>query len=85
MPLRPGAVRLSSGANWHTPTVLTGDIHNGKWRHCESAPAATAAAGLEVKVSPDQALSLLLVTESGRASKWCQAVERAMNAPAALQ
>lgn len=84
MPLRPGTVRLSSGAKWHTPAVLTGDIHNGKWRHCESTPATTSAAGLEVKVSPDQALSLLLVTESRSASKWCQAVERAMNAPASL-
>lgn len=84
MPLRPGTVHLSTGTKWHTPIVLTGDIHNGKWRHCESTPATTSTAGLEVKVSPDQALSLLLVTESGSASKWCQAVERAMNAPASL-
>jgi len=84
MPLRPGTVRLSTGTKWRNATVVTGDIHNGKWRHCESTPATSSTAGLEVKVSPDQALNLLLVTESGSASKWCQAIERAMNAPASL-
>ena len=60
------------------------DIHEGKWRSCESAPAVKTEAGLVVNVSPDQALSLLLVTESGGATKWCKAIERAMNDPASL-
>jgi hypothetical protein len=38
-----------------------------------------------VRVSPDQVFSLLLVTESGSASRWCQAIERAMSDPARLR
>ena len=84
MPLRPGSIRLSTDREWHKATVLTGDIHDGKWRNCETAPAEKTEAGLVVNVSPDQAFSLLLVTESGSASKWCKAIERAMNDPASL-
>jgi len=84
MPLRPGSIRLSTDREWHKATVVTGDIHEGKWRSCETAPAVKTEAGLVVNVSPDQALSLLLVTESGGARKWCKAIERAMNDPASL-
>ena len=84
MPLRPGSIRLSTDREWHRATVVTGDIHEGKWRNCETGPAVKTEAGLVVNVSPDQALSLLLVTESGGARKWCKAIERAMNDPASL-
>ena len=84
MPLRPGSIRISTDSEWHKATVLTGDIHNGKWRNCETAPAEKSTTGLVANVSLDQAFSLLLVTESGNAPKWCKAIERAMNDPASL-
>jgi hypothetical protein len=84
MPLRPGSIRISTDREWHKATVLTGDIHEGKWRSCETTPAVKTEAGLVVNVSPDQAFGLLLVAESGGASKWCMAIERAMNDPASL-
>ena len=84
MPLRAGSIRILTDREWHKATVLTGDIHDGKWRSCETAPAGKTETGLGVNVSPDQAFSLLLVTESGSAAKWCKAIERAMNDPASL-
>ena len=39
---------------------------------------------LRINVSQDQVFSLLLVTESPSAPKWCKAVERALNDPASL-
>jgi hypothetical protein len=84
MPLRPGSVRLSTNRKWQKATVLTGDIRDGKWRNYETVPAESSAAGLLVKVSPDQAFSLLLVAEPRSASKWCKAIERAMNDPGSL-
>jgi hypothetical protein len=85
MPLRPGSVRLSIGRKWQKAIVRTGDIHNGKWATYETAPAEQSEAGLVVRVSPDQVFSLLLVTEPGSASRWCQAIERAMSDPARLR
>jgi hypothetical protein len=85
MPLRPGSVRLSIGRKWQKAIVLTGDIHDGKWANYETAPAEQSEAGLVVRVSPDQVVSLLLVTEPGSASRWCQAIERAMSDPARLR
>ena len=84
MPLRPGSIRISADSEWHKATVLTGDIHNGKWRTCETAPAEKSTTGLVVNVSLDQAFGLLLVTDSGNAPKWCKAIERAINDPASL-
>jgi hypothetical protein len=84
MPLRPGSIRLSTVREWHKATVVTGDIHEGEWRSCETAPAGKTEAGLVVNVSPDQAFSLLLITESGGASKWCKAIERAMKSVGSL-
>jgi hypothetical protein len=37
-----------------------------------------------INVTPDQALSLLLVTEPRTAANWCRAIERAMTDPASL-
>jgi len=65
--------------------VLTGDLHDSKWRTCETAPAGKSEAGLVVNVSLDQVFSLLLVTEPGSAPKWCKAIEGAMNDPASLR
>jgi hypothetical protein len=84
MPLHPGSIRVSTDRQWHKATVLTGDIHDGNWRSCETAPAGKTEASLVINVSPDQAFGLLLVTESASASKWCKAIERAMNTPASL-
>jgi hypothetical protein len=84
MPVRPGVVCLSTERKWHVATVLTGDIQDGRWRTCEAAPAAKSDAELVVKATPDQVFSLLLVTESNGASKWCQAIERVINEPASL-
>ena len=84
MPLRPGSIRLSTDREWRKATVLTGDIHDGKWCTCETTPAGKTEAGLAVNVSPDQAFSLLLVTESASSSKWYRAIERAMSDPASL-
>jgi hypothetical protein len=85
MPLRPGSIRISTDRQWHKATVLTGDLHDGKWRTCETAPAGKSEAGLVVHVSLDQVFSLLLVTEPGSAPKWCKAIEGAMNDPASLR
>ena len=84
MPLRPGPVRLSSGRKWQKATVVTGEIREGKWRNYESAPAETTSGGLLINVAPDQAYSLLLVTEASSAAKWCKALESAMTTPASL-
>jgi hypothetical protein len=84
MPLRPSLVQVSTDRKWRKATLLTGDILDGRWHTYETTPAATSDSGLAIQVSPDQALSLLLVTESGGASKWCRAVERAVNDPASL-
>jgi hypothetical protein len=84
MPLRPGSICISTARQWHRATVLTGDIHDGTWRTYETAPAGKSEAGLVINVSLDQALSLLLVTESASASKWCGVIERAIKAPASL-
>ncbi len=84
MPLRPGTVRLSTERKWQNANVLTGDVHNGKWRNCETTPAENSEAGLVVNVSSDQVFGLLLLTESRNASKWCRAIERAMTDPASL-
>jgi hypothetical protein len=85
MPLRPGSIRISTDREWRKATVLTGDLHDGKWRTCETAPAEKSEAGLEVNVSTDQVFSLLLVTEPRSAPKWGKAIEGAMNDPASLQ
>ena len=84
MPLRPGAVRLASGQQWRNAVVQTGDIKDGKWRPCETTAAERSPDGLRVQVSPDQALSLLILSEPRAAAKWRQAIERAMNDPASL-
>jgi hypothetical protein len=84
MPLRPGSIHISTDRAWPNAHVMTGDIHDGKWRSCETAPARKTESGLVVNVSPDQALSLLVVTEPASASKWCRTIERAMNDPASL-
>jgi hypothetical protein len=84
MPLRPGPIRISTDREWHKATVMTGDIHDGKWGSCETVTAGRTETGLVINVSPDQVFSLLLVTESGNASKWCKAIERSMNDPVSL-
>ena len=84
MPLRPGTIHISADREWHKATELTGDLHEGKWRTHDTAPAAKSEIGLVVNVSPDQALSLLLVTKPGSAQTWCKAIEGAMNDPASL-
>jgi hypothetical protein len=84
MPLRAGSVRFVTDRKWQRATVLTGDVQAGKWRSCDTAPAEQSEGGIVIKVSPDQAFRLLLVTESGSAAKWCRTIERAMNDPARL-
>jgi hypothetical protein len=84
MPLRPGSICISTDRQWHKVVVLTGNILDGKWRGCETAQAGKTETGLVVNVIPDQAFSLLLVTEPGSASQWCKTIERAMSDPASL-
>ena len=85
MPLRPGAIRISTDRQWHKATEMTGGLHDSKWRTYETSPAGKSEAGLAVKVSPDQAFSLLLVSEPGNARKWSKAIEGAMNDAASLR
>jgi hypothetical protein len=84
MPLGPGVVRIAAERRWQEATILTGDIHEGQWRTCDRAPAERDPHDLLIKVTPDQTFSLLLVTEASSAPKWCQAIGRAMTAPASL-
>jgi len=85
MPLHSGSVHISTDHEWNKTTALTGDLHDGKWRTCETAPAGKSEAGLVVNVSLDQVFSLLLLTEPGNAPKWCKAIEDAMTDPASLR
>jgi hypothetical protein len=85
MPLRPGSIRISTGRKWYQATVTTGDLRDGKWHTYETLPAGTSEGSLVVNVSPDQAFSLLLVTEPGSAPKWCKAIEAAMSDPSSLR
>lgn len=84
MPTRPGTIRLFPAQRWVQPVVETGEIQNGNWRVCALDPIPAAGAPMQVQVSPDQALSLLLVAEARAIPRWRHAIERAMTDPGSL-
>ena len=84
LPLQPGTVRWPSNGLWRDGVVVTGEIQDGAWRTCETAPLPATAGGMAVEVNPDQAVSLLLVCESSQTRRWTQTIARAMADPAAL-
>ena len=84
MPLGAGVVRLASAAPWRKAMVETGEIHNGAWEAFAAAPLAAGSQGLEIRVTPDQAYSLLLVCDRGAAPRWGKLLARTVTNPASL-
>ena len=84
MPLQTGTIRVSQTRLWQGGVVATGEIRDGEWRSCESAPLTSAQNEWTVNVSDDQVFSLLLVCGSAEMNRYIQAVERAMDDPASL-
>jgi hypothetical protein len=84
LPLQTGTLRLAQHHPWRGGVVATGEIRDGTWRTYETAPLATTVNGLAVEVSPDQAVSLMLICESHQRKRWTQTVARAMTDPASL-
>ncbi len=81
LPLQPGRVEWRSTAAWAEPMTLTGDILDGRWQTLETSTARKNGEFIRVEVSPDQALSLLLVCEKSAAARWPKIIERAMTDP----
>lgn len=83
MPLQPGRVGLPLRASRPSLALETGDLHDGAWRTLATAPLASdLAPRREIDVSPDQALSLLLVAPSTELPRWRSAVSRLARSPA---
>jgi hypothetical protein len=85
LPLRGGAIRLANDRQWQAPLLLTGDLRDGAWWRHETTPLQKSSGGFALKVSPDQAVSLLLLTEAKSASRWHRAVERMVTEPGSLR
>jgi hypothetical protein len=73
-----------SPAAWAQPVVQTGEFRNGRWQTLETHSARPSEDRMQILVSPDEALSLLLVCEKPAAAHWHQALERALTDPASL-
>jgi hypothetical protein len=84
MPLKAGVVRWGRTAPWLKAIVETGEIHNGSWEAFETASAPAHGPTLDIRVTSDQALSLVLVCDRGAEPRWRKAIERAMTHPASL-
>ena len=85
LPLETGTIRLANDRHWQNPMLLTGDLRDGQWWNHETTPLQKSAGGFAVHVSPDQAVSLLLLTEEKTANRWRRAVERMVSEPASLR
>ncbi|MCP5523879.1 MAG: hypothetical protein H7A46_20270 [Verrucomicrobiales bacterium] len=64
MPLQPGEIRLSPATDWKEAILETGEIRDGRWYALETKAQRSDEPTLGVRVTPDQALSLLLLTET---------------------
>ena len=84
MPLQPGTVRVNQTQPWRSGVVTTGEIRDGEWWSYESTPLNFSSNEWTVKVSSDQAFSLLLVCESTEVNRWTQAIERTITDPVSL-
>jgi len=81
MPLRAGELRLASDRAWHHPQLTVGDLRNGTWWNHEEIPLSRRDGEFRITVDPDQACSLLLITEAGRGKRWAEAIGRSVTAP----
>jgi hypothetical protein len=84
LPLQAGVVRLRQERTWPDAVVVTGDLRDGNWQTHETATPGRTGEALSVEVSPDQAVSLLLLCEARETSRWTQVVARALSDPASL-
>ena len=78
MPLQAGQIEWLSTPVWKQPVIETGDINGGAWQTLDTQAVPTSKDRMQVRVSSDQALSLLLVCEDSARARWRQAVENAM-------
>ena len=84
LPLQLGRMQWRSTVAWTEPTVEVGEIQGGQWQPLETQPARNSEGQMQLSVSSDQALSVLLVCEKSALGRWRQQIERGITNPGSL-
>ncbi len=85
MPLQPGRMQWRSANAWGETVIETGEIRGGAWLSLNTQATRMNRGLMQIQVSDDQALSLLLVCEKAALGRWRNSVERAMTSPEVLR
>ncbi|MEO7004784.1 MAG: hypothetical protein ABI064_05030, partial [Acidobacteriaceae bacterium] len=81
LPMGQGTIRIPNPSRWKRPVVLVGEVTGSNWMQVESfMPTATVDA-LQISITSDRALSMLIVCESGEQSAVIEQIEVWVNAP----
>ena len=85
MPLQPGRMQWRSASTWRESVIETGEIHAGAWLPLNTQTTRKSGDLMQVQVSDDQALSLLLVCEKAAIERWRRTVGRMITDPESLR
>ncbi len=81
LPMAQGTIRIPKASRWRKPVVLVGEIAGARWRQDERFLPAVTAGMLELPITPDRALSMLMLCESGQENAVEQEMEVWTNTP----
>ena len=81
LPMGHGKMRVPKAARWRQPVVLVGEIAGSRWRQLERFLPNLLEGGLDLPITRDRALSMIIVCETSEQNAVVQEMEVWVNAP----
>ena len=81
LPMGQGAIRIPNPSRWQRPVVLVGEVTGSRWSQFENFVPSVTGGALEVPITPDRALSMLILCESEEQSAVVRQIEVWVNTP----
>jgi hypothetical protein len=81
LPMGQGTMRIPHASRWRQPVVLVGEMAGSCWHQLERFRPVTVDGHLELGISSDRALSMVIVCESGEQSDVVAEMELWVNSP----
>ncbi|HEX3662906.1 MAG TPA: hypothetical protein VHU89_15835 [Acidobacteriaceae bacterium] len=81
LPMAEGLLTIAGADRWRQPVVLVGEIADGRWRQGERFSPSRDGSSLALPITPDRALSMVILCEADHQSRAVAQIETWVKRP----
>lgn len=81
LPMGQGTLRIPNASRWQRPIVLVGEVTGSRWQQVELFAPSVLEGVLQLSITPDRALSMLIICEAADHGAVVEQIETWVNTP----